>query len=536
MKSTPDYDVIVIGAGFTGLYAVYKLRESGLSVRGIEAGTGVGGTWYWNRYPGARTDSQSYVYQYFFSEDLLDKWEWSERFPAQNETESYLNYVADKFKLKEDFQFETRVNKSIYNEKHSFWELEVESGEKLSARFVVMGSGGLTVPKNPEIRGINDFKGQVVHTSRWPKENIDIAGKKVGIIGTGATGIQVIQTIGDKVEELTVFQRTANYTIPMRNPKYDSRKREELRSRYPEIKDIKQITFGGFDFDFQEQSFHDLSRAERVEIMQKYWEDGSLSFWIGQFPEVFFEEAVNEEFSDFVKDKIRERINDPKTAEKLIPKNHGFGTRRVPLENNYYEIYNRPNTNLVNLGEEPIITVTESGIETEARAYNFDILIFATGFDAGTGALTAMDVFGRGGKLLREEWKAKGISTFMGLQVHGYPNMFLGTMAPMSPGAAFCNVPTCAEHHVNWISACINHVIENNAEGIEPTLEAEKKWVNHHDELARTTLMSRVDSWYTGANVPGKERRVLPYCGGLKAYKEHCDNVKDNGFKECRLF
>ncbi len=534
MALSSGYDALVIGAGFTGLYSVFKLREIGLNVKGIEAGTGVGGTWYWNRYPGARTDSQSYVYQYFFSDELLEEWDWSERFPAQEETENYLNFVAEKFDLKSHFEFGQRISEARFDENSKNWNLLSTDGKTFSGRFLVMGSGGLTVPKNPEVDGIEDFRGELAHTSRWPRSGLQIKDKKVGIIGTGATGIQVIQSIGKDVKELTVFQRTPNYTIPIRNPKYDDKKREDLRVRYPTIKKARHQTFAGFSFDFEETPFHDLSKKERLAMMEKYWADGSLSFWIGLFPEMFFEEKANLEISQFVIERIRERIHDPSVAEKLIPKNHGFGTRRVPLENNYYEVFNQPNVALVDVNKDPILKVNQNGILTSEKEYQLDTLILATGFDAGTGALTTIDLYGRNNRLLRQEWNEKGISTFLGLQAHGYPNMFM-VMAPMSPGAAFCNVPTCIEQNVNWITDCIQYVLNSGAQSIEPSLEAENNWVSHHDEVARETLVSKVDSWYTCANVPGKPRRVLPYCGGANNYREHCDTVRKEGFKECIL-
>ena len=532
MSPTNNYDALVVGAGFTGLYTVYKLRELGLKVCGVEAGNGVGGTWYWNRYPGARTDSQSYVYQYFFSKEILSEWNWSERFPSQQETEQYLNFVADKLDLKSHYKFGQQVTEARYAEEDQTWNIITAEGMRLSASFLVMGSGGLTVPKNPEVHGIKDFDGEVIHTSRWPQEGLVIKDKRVGVIGTGATGIQVIQSIGKNVERLTVFQRTANYTIPMRNPKYDDKKRTELRKKYPDIKKQRNETFAGFSFDFQEVPFKDLEPPARKKMMEKYWADGSLSFWIGQFPEIFFEEEANREVSNFVKQKIRARINDPELANKLIPNDHGFGTRRVPLENQYYEIFNQQNVMLVDVNEEPLQSIEKNGIRTSKTFYELDSLIFATGFDAGTGALTSIDLYGKDNRLLRDEWNDKGISTFMGLQVHGYPNMFM-VMAPMSPVAAFCNVPTCVEQSVDWISDCIKHVREKGAKSVEPSLQAEQEWVKHHDEVADETLVSKVDSWYTSANVPGKMRRVIPYCGGANVYREHCDKVRKGGFSEC---
>ncbi|MDL2339567.1 MAG: NAD(P)/FAD-dependent oxidoreductase, partial [Pseudomonadota bacterium] len=318
-QAPKQVDAVVVGAGFAGMYALYKLREQGLSVQAFEAGTNVGGTWYWNRYPGARVDSQSYVYQYWFSDELLNEWNWSERFPAQPETERYLNHVADKFDLRRDIQFKTRVTGASFDESTRRWTVATDDGKSVSAQFLIMGTGGLSVPMVPPFPGIESFKGQVVHTAQWPREGVDLKGKRVGVIGTGATGVQVIQTIADQVGHMTVFQRTPNYTIPMRNPKYDDADRAELRARYPELKERVQHTFAGFDYDFVDRKFFDVPPEERQSIMQKLWDDGSLNFWIGGFSEVFFDEKANAEFSEFARQRIRARINDPKVADKLVP-------------------------------------------------------------------------------------------------------------------------------------------------------------------------------------------------------------------------
>ena len=523
-------DAVVVGAGVAGLYSVYKLREQGLSVQAFEAGTGVGGTWYWNRYPGARVDSQAYIYQYWFSDDLLNEWNWSERFPAQEETERYLNHVADKFDLRSHIQFKTRVTGASYDEATQRWTVTTDDGQTVSAQFLIMGTGGLSVPLVPPFPGRERFKGQIVHTAQWPKEGVDLKGKRVGVIGTGATGIQVIQTIASEVGHLTVFQRTANYTIPMRNPKYDDADRAELRAQYPALKKRVQGTFAGFDYDFDSRDFLTLSPEERQKKMQELWDDGSLSFWIGSFQGVFVDEQVNAEFSEFVRDRIRARINDPKVADMLVPTDHGFGTRRVPLETKYYEAFNRDNVTLVNARATPIESLTETGVKTSAAEYPLDILIFATGFDAGTGALTKTDVRGRDGVLLRDAWATDGIRTTMGLQVHGYPNLFM-TMAPFSPAAAFCNVPTCVQQQVDWITDCIQFVRDQGRHSIEPSQETEAQWVAHHDELANIMLVSKTNSWYMGSNVAGKPRRLLAYAGGVGTYRDKCDQVKASGYE-----
>jgi len=527
-QSPEQLDAVVVGAGFAGMYQLYRLREQGLKVRLFEAGESVGGTWYWNRYPGARVDSQSEIYQYWFSDEILKEWNWSERFPAQPETERYLNFVADRCDLRKDIRFNTRVASSIWDEAAKRWIITTETGETVAATFVAMCTGGLSAPNTPPFPGHESFKGEIFHTARWPKEDIDFTGKRVGVIGTGATGIQVIQTIASKVKHLTVFQRTANYAIPMRNPKYDDDTRASLRTRYPELKERVQRTFAGFDYDFQPRVFKDLSKAEREAALSELWADGSLSFWIGSFAEVFFDEEVSEEFSQFVRARMRERIKDPEVAKKLIPTDHGFGTRRVPLETKYFEAYNRDNVELVDVRADPIQSLTPNGLKTRDREFDLDVLILATGFDSGTGAMSRIDIRGRNGVAIKDHWR-KDIRTTMGMQVHGYPNLFM-TMAPFAPAAAFCNVPTCLQQQVDWISDCIEYARAHGKSVIEPTAEKETAWLAHHDELAAQTLVVKTKSWYMGTNIEGKQTRLLSYVGGVGTYRQACEDVKASGY------
>ncbi len=523
-----DFYAVIVGAGFSGLYALYRLRERGLRVLVIEAGDGVGGTWYWNRYPGARTDSQSEVYQYWFSDELLNEWDWAERFPPQAETERYLNFVADKFALRKDIRFGTRVTAAHWNEAGGCWQVTTDRGDRLSTQFFLMCTGGLSTPVFPPFPGREDFAGELYHTAQWPRTPVEFAGKRVGVIGTAATGIQVIQTIADQVGSLTVFQRTPNYTIPMRNPKYDDATRSALRARYPELRERVHGTFAGFETDFQPKAFAELSDTERTRILEALWADGSLNFWIGAFREVFTDQAASDFISEFVRNKIRARVRDPRVAEKLVPKTYGFGTRRVPLETKYYEAFNRDNVTLVDLHETPIERITARGVQTSAGEIELDMLIFATGFDAGTGALTGVDIRGRSGESLKELW-SRGLRTTLGMQVHGYPNLFM-TMAPMSPAAAFCNVPTCSQQQVDWIADTIDHV-RQHGRAIEPTAEFEAQWVAHHDEVANMTLVPKTNSWYMGANIEGKERRLLAYAGGVGPYRDACNEVKAKGYQ-----
>ncbi|HKY89404.1 MAG TPA: NAD(P)/FAD-dependent oxidoreductase [Nevskiaceae bacterium] len=523
------YDAVVIGAGVAGLYALYRLREAGFRVKVYETGAGVGGTWYWNRYPGARVDSQSYIYQFWFSEELLKEWEWSEHYAAQPENERYFNYVADRFDLRKDIQFETTVTAAHFDEAARRWTIETSGGETVTAQYFISCAGMLSAPMTSMFEGQEKFEGRIFHTARWPKEDLEFEGKRVGVVGTGATGIQVIQTLSRKVGHLTVFQRTPQYAIPMRNYRHTSAEHLAFRARYPVIKELVHTTFAGFDYDFTNGAFADHSPKERQKIYEKLWAEGTLNFWIGSFQELFIDPKVNEEMSEFVREKIRKRIHDPKVAEMLVPTTYGFGTHRVPLETKYFESYNRPNVRLIDAKANPIVSMTEKGAKTaDGEVHELDYLILATGFDAGTGALTRIDVRGRGGRSLREDW-GRDIRTTMGLQVHGYPNLFT-TGAPLAPAAAFCNMTTCLQQQVDWIADCIQHLRAKGLTEIEPTVETQDAWVAHHDEIANATLVTKTDSWYMGSNVKGKPRRLLSYIGGVGAYRQACDQVKASGY------
>ena len=527
--ATQSVDAVVVGAGISGLYMLYRLREQGLKVKVLEAGTSVGGTWYWNRYPGARVDSQSHIYQYWFSDELLDEWTWPERFPDQREVERYLNHVANRFDLRDNIQFNTRVKSARYDEASGRWNVATVNGDVIDAQYVAMCTGGISTPLVPPFPGHEKFRGQIFHTARWPKDEVDFSDKRVGIIGTGATGIQVIQTVGLQAQHLTVFQRTPNYAVPMRNPRYGADDHARFRASYAELKKRVHGTFAGFDYDFEPKTFRETEPEEREQILERLWADGSLAMWIGGFRDLFSDAEVNEEISKFVRAKIRARLNDPQVADKLVPEGYGFGTRRVPLETNYYETFNRPNVDLVDLNAEKIEAITEHGVRTSQRDIALDVLILATGFDTGTGALSAIDIRGRDDVSLRDSWK-KGIRTTMGLSVHGYPNLFT-TMAPFAPAAAFCNVPTCLQQQVDWISDCIRYSRTRGATRVEPTREMEDRWIAHHDEVANMTLIPKTRSWYMGTNVEGKQPRLLSYIGGVGAYRQQCEDVKASGYE-----
>ena len=528
-RSGADYDAIIVGAGVAGLYQLHELREMGLKVRSIDASSDVGGTWYWNCYPGARVDSQSYVYQYWFSEELIEDWNWSQRFPPQPELERYLDFVADKLDLRKDIQFDTRVTSADWDEANTRWILGTDRGDELTTRFLISCSGMLSAPNVPPFPGHEKYKGIVAHTARYPREGIDLHGKKVGVVGTGATGIQVVQTIAAEVAELKVFQRTPQYAVAMRNPRFTDADRAHYKAKARELYERVNSTFAGFDFDADYGSWYDLTPEKRREVLENVWADGSLSMWVGSFTEVLTDEEVGEEVSEFVRQKIRPRIHDPELAEKLLPHHYTFGTYRVPLELGYYDAYNRDNVELIDVKNAPIERFTEKGLETAAAEYELDVVILATGFDAGTGSLTAMNITGRNGASLTGQWR-KDIRSTLGLQVYGFPNLFT-VAGPLAPSTAFCNMTTCLAQQVDWVTDCIAWMLDNDHRTIEPTRQKQDEWVQHHDETANETLMMRTNSWYTGANIEGKPRRLLSYIGGAAEYRQICEDVKQSGYQ-----
>jgi acetone monooxygenase len=523
-------DAVVIGTGVAGLYQLYKLRdEQGLRVKAVDTATGVGGTWYWNRYPGARFDSEAYIYQYLFSEELYKGWSWSERFPGQPEIEKWLNYVADKLDLRKDIRFSTTVASAVFNEATQRWTITTDKGDTIDAQFLITCCGMLSAPLTSVFPGQDTFRGTLVHTGRYPKEKLDLAGKRVAVVGNGATGIQVIQTIASEVGSLKVFVRTPQYIIPMKNPKYGPKEVEAYKARFEEFRKTLPHSFTGFEYDFTNGNWKDLTPEQRHAVLEKIWDEGSLRLWLASFVEMFFEEDVSEEISEFVRKKMRARLKDPKLCETLIPTDYGFGTHRVPLESNYLEAYHQPNVELISVKNNPIKRITPHGIElTDGTAYELDVIILATGFDAGSGALTRIDIRGRDGRSLKDEW-SHDIRTTMGLQVHGYPNLFT-TGAPLAPSTALCNMTTCLQQQVEWISDCIAYLKKNHLSVIEPTKETQDAWVAHHDEIANTTLVTKTHSWYMGSNVEGKPRRLLSYIGGVGTYRTKCDEVASSAY------
>lgn len=525
-----DYDVIIIGAGMSGMYQLIRCRELGLSVRLFEAGTGVGGTWYWNRYPGARFDSESYSYQYSFSKELLEEWDWQEHFAGQPETLRYLNHVADRFDLRRDIQFNARVASAHWDDANQGWKVTLENGARHHARFLITALGPLSAPTMPKIPGIDSFKGQSCHTANWPHQPVSFEGKRVAVIGTGATGVQTIQEVAKTCGSLTVFQRTPNWCTPLHNDKITPEEMNRLRAWYPEMFQLCQETFSCFLHTADPRNTFDVSEEERLAFWEKLYATPGFAIWVGNFKDILTNREANKAISEFVANKIRQRVKDPVVAEKLIPKNHGFGTRRVPQETFYYEVYNQPNVTLVDLHETPIERVTETGIQCSDRHHAFDIIIYATGFDAITGSFDRIDIRGTDGQRLKDRWK-HGPETYLGVMVNGFPNM----MMLMGPHMALGNIPRSIEHNVDWVTSLLRFAQAQGATRVEATEDQVQAWTDHVKSTAEGLLTFEVDSWMTGvnSNVEGKQVRIIArYAGSAPDYRARCDKVAAEGFRE----
>jgi len=528
-----DFDAIIIGAGISGLYQLHKLRQLGLKVRVFETGTGVGGTWYWNRYPGARFDSESYSYGYSFSQELLDEWHWTEHFSPQPKTLEYLNFVADKFDLRRDIQFEARVTAAHYDDKQRTWTVTLADGSRHVCRFLVTAIGPLSAPTMPNIPGLSSFKGQSCHTGRWPKEGIDYAGKRVAVIGTGATGIQTIQEVAKTAGTLTVFQRTPNWAAPLHNGPISKEEMAEIRKTYPDIFRRCQETFSCFLHTPDPRGTFEVTPEEREARWETLYSSKGFGMWQGNFRDIMVDRKANALLSEFVARKIRERVKDPATADRLIPKNHGFGTRRVPLETKYYEVYNQPNVNLVDIKETPIERITPTGLVVGGQDYAFDVIIYATGFDAITGAFDNIDFRGRDGLKLRDKWSA-GPQTYLGILVEDFPNM----MMLMGPHTALGNIPRSIEYSVEWVTGLIDYATRHRLTKLEATAEGVQSWTDHVKSLGEGLLSNEVDSWMTGINrnLAHKQTRIVArYSGSAPAYRERCDQVAADGYREMNL-
>ena len=531
--TTVDFDAIIVGAGVSGLYQLYKLRELGLNVRVFETGTNVGGTWYWNRYPGARFDSESWTYGYSFSEELLQEWNWAEHFASQPETERYLNYVADKFDLRRDIQCKSRVTSAHYQEAMRTWDVTLEDGRRYCTRLLITAIGVLSAPTMPRIAGLETFKGQSCHTAHWPKEPVNFEGKRVAVIGTGATAVQTIQTIAGQVGHLTVFQRTPNWCAPLHNSRITDEEMRQIRSRYPEIFARCHETPGCFIHSPDPRSALEVTPEEREAFFERLYSEPGFGIWQANFRDILMDREANALISDFVARKIRQRVKDPAVADKLIPKNHGFGTRRLPLETHYYEVYNQPNVRLVDINETPIERITPVGIKTRDAEYKFELIIYATGFDAITGSFDRIDIRGVDGRRLKDEWNA-GPQTYLGVLVEGFPNMLM----VMGPHAGLGNFPRAAEYSVEWVTGLVRHARNHGLARIEATQAGTALWTDHVKAMGQGLLANEVNSWMTGINrnVAGKQtRKIMRYSGGYPAYREHCDAVAAGGYRELAL-
>jgi cation diffusion facilitator CzcD-associated flavoprotein CzcO len=525
----PRYDAIIIGAGIAGMYQLYRLRELGMTVRVFETGTGVGGTWYWNRYPGARFDSESYSYQYSFSEELLREWDWSEHFAGQPETLRYLNHVADKFDLRRDIQFRSRVVAAVYDDDARGWTITLDDGSRFWSRFLITAIGPLSAPTMPKIEGVGAFLGQSFHTARWPHEEVSFAGKRVAVIGTGATGVQTIQEVAKTAGHLTVFQRTPNWCAPLHNSKIDAEAMARIRAGYKEMFERCQETFACFLHTPDPRGTFEVTPEEREAFWEKLYGEPGFGIWQGNFRDILVDPKANDALSDFVAGKIRQRVKDKAVAEKLIPGNHGFGTRRVPLETRYYEVYNQPNVRLVDITDTPIERITPAGIKTSDAEYEFDIIIYATGFDAITGSFDRIDIRGVEGRRLKDTWKS-GPRTYLGVLVEGFPNM---TML-MGPHTALGNIPRSIEYNVDWVTNLMRYARENDLTRIEATEAGVESWTDHVRSLGAGLLSNEVNSWMTGinSNVEGKQTRIIArYSGSAPAYRAKCDAVAANGYE-----
>ena len=531
--TTVDVDAVVIGAGVSGLYQLYKLRQLGLKVRGFETGSGVGGTWYWNRYPGARFDSESYTYGYSFSQELLDEWDWAERFASQPETERYLNHVADKFDLRRDIQFKSRVTAAHYREETRSWDVILEDGRRYRTRLLITAIGVLSAPTMPRIAGVDTFLGQSCHTHYWPKEPVTFAGKRVAVIGTGASAVQTIPEVAKTAGHLTVFQRTPNWCAPLHNGKIGEEEMCGIRARYPEIFARCNDTPGCFIHAPDPRATHEVTQQEREAYWERLYGEPGFGIWQGNLRDILVDRRANALISDFIARKIRERVRDPAVAEKLIPKHHGFGTRRVPLETRYYEVYNQPNVELVDINETPIERITPTGIKTSDAEYEFDLIIYATGFDAITGSFDRIDIRGIEGRRLKDEWR-DGPQTFLGILVEGFPNMLM----VMGPHAGLGNFPRAAEYSVEWVTGLVRFARDRGLTRIEATPAGVAQWTDHVRGLGEGLLMNEIDSWMTGVNhnVEGKQtRKIMRYTGGHPTFRAHCDAVAADGYRELTL-
>jgi cyclohexanone monooxygenase len=519
-------DAVIVGAGFAGLYALHRLRRLGLSARVFEAGDGVGGTWYWNRYPGARCDVESMDYSYSFSNELQQEWHWTERYASQPEILRYINHVADRFDLRRDIQLATRVTTAVFDEPSGRWTVETDRGDHVSARFCIMATGCLSTAQVPKIEGLESFAGKWYHTGHWPHDGVDFTGQRVGVIGTGSSAIQSVPLIARQAAHLFVFQRTPNFSVPAQNAPLDPEYERRVKAGYAEFRRQARESRVGFVVEREDRSALEVPPEERARKYEAFWSRGGLGF-SATFADLLTSQEANDTAADFFREKIRAIVRDPAVAETLSPHDYPVGTKRLCVDTDYYATYNRPNVTLVDIRKTPIEAIVRDGLRTRATAYRLDSLVFATGFDAMTGALLAIDIRGRAGQSLREKWAA-GPRTYLGLTVAGFPNLFAIT-GPGSP-SVLSNMIVSIEQHVDWIADCVVYLRQHGHATIEATVEAEDAWGAHVNEVGHATLYPRANSWYMGANVPGKPRIFMPYIGGVGAYRQYCDDIAARGY------
>jgi len=523
----PLLDVAIVGAGFAGLYALYRIRGLGFSVRVYEAARGVGGTWYWNRYPGARCDVESLQYSYSFSDELEREWEWTERYASQPEILSYLEHVAERFDLLRDVRFETRITEAVFDETGKRWQLKTDRGERISARYCVMATGCLSMPNAPEFDGLESFEGNWYHTAYWPHEGVDFTGRKVAVIGTGSSAVQSIPIIAEQAAELLVFQRTANFSVPARNAPLSSAEVEDWKANHAAYRDEARANPFAFRLTLGTSSALEASPTERERAFEDGWTKGGFHL-LAPYADLLFSLDANATIADFVRSKIRSTVHDATVAEKLIPRDYPVGAKRLCLDTEYFETFNRDNVHLIDLRETPIERITPAGVETSVAEYAVDDIVFAIGFDAMTGALTSIDIRGRNGLSLKDKWST-GPRTYLGIMTAGFPNLFLIT-GPGSP-SVLSNMVVSIEQHVDWIADCLDYLRGHEQIEIEAAKTAEDAWVEHVNDVANLTVFPHAKSWYVGANVPGKPRVFMPYIGGVPAYREKCDAVAAGGYE-----
>jgi cyclohexanone monooxygenase len=522
------YDVVVVGAGFAGMYMLHRLRGLGLSVRVYEQGGDVGGTWYWNRYPGARCDVESMQYSYSFSDELQQEWDWSERYAPQPEILKYANHVADRFKLRPDIQLDTRVDRASFDENANNWSVTTSDGNTVMAKYVVLATGCLSNARMPDIKGLADFKGEVYHTGHWPHEPVDFTGQRVAVIGTGSSGIQSVPVIAEQASHLTVFQRTANFSIPARNAALTSEEREAFRAKYPEVRRFaREEARNGIYTEMPDRGALDDGDNERRARYESRWAYGGLTF-MSVYNNLALDKAANDTAADFVREKIAEIVRDPQTAKLLQPNNHPIGSKRICVDTDYFATFNRSNVTLVDIRSNPIEKILSNAVRAGAKDYEVDALVLATGFDAMTGSVAKIDIRGRKGQTLNQKW-AEGPKTYLGLMSAGFPNLFIIT-GPGSP-SVLSNMIVSIEQHVDWITDCIGYMRDRGLDTMEAGREAEDRWVAHVNDVAHTTLYPQANSWYMGANIPGKPQIFMPYIGGVGIYRQICNDVAAKGYK-----